>query len=306
MHECLRALDNAMEMEQEPRTTPRAAMLSNNEPYTPNTKQEQAELLEETEGLQLRGASAAAHADAQASAEHDFRRPDNTPVEQPDATQALDFNDHESSVGVEEQVREALLVLPNRATVEQMLGVINLQSDFASAFKAAFWYCLETKKHQRTRSSLLQKVLTRYVRLGPGSGLEVKVSALDGSKGFNLCQIRLRNEAHLFFCFDTENDEMYAFFLWSDEIREMLISCSTYHHSPALVGQPVLEIREDVEYEIKPNPRASARTKASYAWNYLVEHHRVPLVGLPQLLIANGIGTALPPVGDSQDEEDTA
>jgi len=275
-----------METEEEPRTTSRAAMLSY-EPYTPNVRKEQPELLEEAEGSRLRGSRVAAHAPA----EHE------TPVEQPEATQALDFNDHESSVVDEEHVLRTLMLLPNRATIEQMLEAIHLESDFASAFKAAFWYCLEMSKHQRTCSSLLQKVLTRYVKLGPGSSLEIKVSALDGSKGFNLRQIRLRNVAHLFFCFDIENDEMYAFFLWSDEIREMLISCSTYHHSSALVGHPVLEIREKVEYEIKPNPNVGA------GW-IRVEHHRVPLTGLPRFLV--GFGAAPTPADDGQDTEDTA
>lgn len=278
VEEQLHLYQTTLDEEEEPRTAARQVDTSDDELYTPNAKKQKTQPLEDTEGLQLRGSRV----------EHETRRPTNTPVEP--ALQPLNFqSDHEPSEGEAEESPTTLK--QHKAALQTLLEET---PDFDMTFYETFVYCLEHKLHPATRSAQLRKVIARYVTLGTGS-VEIKVTATDKNGGFHLSQVRLRNNAHLFFCFDIPTSAIYTFLLSAAELRGMLRSGATYHHSPEHVGAATVEINEGVEYEIKPSRVAGAGSKARWAWDHLEELYLVDMTDLPQILIEKGFGTLPPP-----------
>jgi hypothetical protein len=239
-----------------PQTSRKLVEQSDDESYTPNMKKQLSALLFETGGLLcptdgLRGAAAA----------HGENRPPNTPISQqlnPFAEDECPLEEDDTPMEETEDLEEGLKTL-----WRSVLG-----------------------SHPSSMSSILKKEITRRLNLRPGSGMEIKITATCAKGSFNLNQIRLHSSAHLYFCFDTREEELYAFFLWPEEMRDALPLCADYQHSPKLVGTPIQGDNEDVLYCIKPHPRQQI-SKGKFAWDYLLERHRIPMSDLPQFLVDN-------------------
>lgn len=146
---------------------------------------------------------------------------------------------------------------------------------FVREMREAFNLCKGV--HPKTYGSTMRRALCKLIPSIPEKGvngiegLEIKFTMTGEKSVFNFNQICLDNIAHLYFAFDTADNELYVFYLTHEDMVSVLPGASNRHHVTQSTAATVTaeNITADHKYSMKLKPGQPG------AWGYLVDNHRI-------------------------------